>query len=79
MRDDVLCAARVRQAAPPLVGLGAIVGDVADMRGMDGGIWHERKGEHGKGAFLGELQFNLNSWAVHETMFLFDSVRASWK
>ena len=39
---------------PPLGGLGAIVGAIADMRGMDGGIWHERKGEHGKGAFLGE-------------------------
>ena len=44
-------AASVR---PPLGGLGAIVGAIADMRGMDGGIWHERKGEHGKGAFLGE-------------------------
>ena len=39
---------------PPLGGLGAIVGAIADMRGMDGGIWHGRKGEHGKGAFLGE-------------------------
>ena len=63
-------AASVRS---PLGGLGAIVGAIADMRGMDGGIWHERKGEHGKGAFLGEATVqskSLNAWSLHARDFI---------